>query len=72
MQNLYKGVQVMSPAGNPVYSYPLFDTFWNNTGLRGTVFEGRDFPDEREEALEDFKNLVNSISSELYNFIQVK
>ncbi len=63
---------IQFPTSNGTFDYHLFNTFWNNTGLRGTVFEGRDFPDEREDALEDFKKLVNSISSDLYNFIQVK
>lgn len=40
--------------------FPLFNTFWNNTGLRGTVFPLREFPGDNTDALEDFKALVNN------------
>ena len=43
--------------------FPLFNTFWNNTGLRGTVFPLREFPGDNTDALEDFKALVNNTSS---------
>jgi hypothetical protein len=72
MQNLYKGGQVVTPTGNLEYTYPLFDTFWNNTGLRGTVFPLREFPGDNADALKDFEALVNNTSSLIYNFIYVK
>lgn len=68
MQNLYKGVQVMSSAGNLEYSYPLFDTFWNNTGLRGSLFENMD----EEEAKSNFISLVGNLNSSIYSFIEIK
>jgi hypothetical protein len=46
----------------------IFDTFWNNAGLRGELFEGMD----EEEARSDFISLVGNLSSTLYSFIEIK
>lgn len=69
MQNLYKGVQVMSPAGILEYTYPLFDTFWNNVGFRGA---GKLFGTRNEnDDLTFFKTLINDTESILYSFIVI-
>ena len=50
--------------------YPLFDTFWNNTGFRGA---GKLFGTRNEnDALTFFKTLINDTESILYSFIAVK
>ncbi len=70
MQNLYKGGQVVTPAGNLEYTYPLFDTFWNNVGFRGA---GKLFGTRTEnDALTFFKTLINDTESILYSFIAIK
>jgi hypothetical protein len=53
----------------PTYTYPIFDTFWNNEGLRATLFTKT----IKSEALADeFPLLVNNFNSLLYSFINVK
>jgi hypothetical protein len=65
MQKIYQGP--MNATGT--YTYPLFDTFWNNTGLRGSVFTRT----LKSEALRDeFPLLVDNLSSLLYSFIEIK
>lgn len=49
-------------------TYPLFDTFWNNTGLRGTVFPNR----TELQAKTDFVSMINDLNSILYSFINIK
>lgn len=50
--------------------YAIFDTFWQNEGLRRTLFENSD-EDDKEAAFADFQALVNTTSSAIYNFITV-
>lgn len=61
--------------------YTIFETFWNNTGLRAELFqqpEGEIDPDLKEASFDIFKGLVNidltmpNNSNILYNFIQIK
>lgn len=60
---------------NPKYQssdiFPLFDTFWNNTELRGTVFENK-LDIQKEAAKDEFEGLVNDINSLIYQFISIK
>ena len=56
---------------NSTHHYPIFETFRNNTGLRGSLFPDRDYQTEKDLAKDDFIILVNSISSNLYSFIEV-
>ncbi|MBK9510245.1 MAG: hypothetical protein IPO04_12685 [Cytophagaceae bacterium] len=53
------------------YNYHLFDTFWNNTELRGTVFENK-LDIQKEAAKDEFEGLVNDINSLIYQFISIK
>jgi hypothetical protein len=49
--------------------FAIFDTFWNNAGLRGELFTST----IRSEALRDeFPILVNNLNSLLYSFINIK
>ncbi len=60
----------MNPKNQSADYFLFFDTFWNNTGLRGTVFENTD-DDEKDGAFLEFKDLVNNTSSLIYNFISI-
>ncbi len=52
-------------------NYPLFDTFWNNTRLRGTVFENK-LDTQKEAAIDEFEDFVTDFNSLIYQFISIK
>lgn len=64
----------MNPKNQSADIFPLFDTFWNNAGLRGTVWNPDNYPTglTKEIAKEDFKGFVDSFNSILYDFINLK
>jgi hypothetical protein len=49
----------------------IFETFWNNEALRGTLFTKLE-ETEKSEAKEEFQDLVNDFNSLIYQFIKVK
>jgi hypothetical protein len=66
---------------NPIYTYPIFDTFWNNagtnglSGLRLSLFNVSSLkPTEQQidDAKINFKTWVDNFDPKLYNFIQIK
>ncbi|MBK6977283.1 MAG: hypothetical protein IPH28_09455 [Cytophagaceae bacterium] len=57
--------------------FPLFDIFWNNTGLRGSIWNDlvgvvNPSPLVKTQKFSDFQNKVNSTNSILFNFIDIK
>lgn len=56
--------------------YAIFDTFWNNAGLRGELFpRPANLPDE-DDYLNDskakFVNFVGNLNPIIYSFIEIK
>ena len=71
-QKIYRGPT--NPAG--IHQYTLFETFWENLGLRGAVFDAK-IPSDNEEQYKEkskvsFINLVDDLNSPIYSFINVK
>jgi hypothetical protein len=62
----------------PTYTYPIFDTFWNNEALRATLFGAKPIDDTDEEfkvaSKLIFIDLVKDLTfaNALYSFINVK
>jgi hypothetical protein len=56
--------------------YAIFDTFWNNAGLRGELFPGlpiQPIPQAIKDLKKiDLKNMVDTKNPILYNFIKIK
>jgi hypothetical protein len=77
IKSLYQGPNTGTTAA-PTYTYPLFDTFWNNEGLRATLFGAKPTNDSPEKFKEDSKiefiRLVSdsTFSNSLYSFINIK
>jgi hypothetical protein len=60
----------------PTYTYPIFDTFWNNEGLRATLWPNLPL-EPIPQAIKDLKkidfiNKVISFDPSFYSFINVK
>jgi hypothetical protein len=56
------------------HSSDIFDTFWNNAGLRGELWNPSNYPLglTKEIAKEDFENWVDTKNTILFDFIKVK
>ncbi len=65
----------MNPKNQSADIFPLFDTFWNNAGLRGTVFPIKiptDTPQQFEQKSKAiFKEMVDTFDPKIYSFIQI-
>jgi hypothetical protein len=72
---LYQGPNTGTTTA-PTYTYPIFDTFWNNEGLRATLFTRPPALTNDDDYLAfgktKFIEFVNNNGSILYAFISIK
>jgi len=51
---------------------PFFENFWNNQGLRISLFPINNTPALKPDALTDFIEMVDTKSNDLFKFIKIK